>query len=354
MKTALVITTTALLGATRLAVALPLDIAAEHKAVFEAQQELFKAQEHTFQAHQRAFDAVKQIRETIPQILQFAQAAKNSPQVPEPPIDIEPFRDVVNNITWAANDKVAGIFGRPGPRKPLIVSPGEHDPKTVVALEEDLNVMARILEKTTNTRDDKKEAMGIALLSLGGPPTPRVMYLEGYGAVFMLNVKYPLLAPPKKDDQAKTNETTSSEWEQARAEVYGRADGGRFSRETKFGGPAEEFDAEQVERLKTQLIEDALVNATHIRNLKPNDFVTVVVLGGDSGKNMTLRREGRGVGDRAGYAAELEVRQLRSGERPSAGQTTMTLRVKKSDVDEFAKDKTKVDEFRKKVSIQVY
>src|SRR5436190_2491573 len=49
MKTALVITTTALLGATRLAVALPLDIAAEHKAVFEAQQELFKAQEQTFE-----------------------------------------------------------------------------------------------------------------------------------------------------------------------------------------------------------------------------------------------------------------------------------------------------------------
>ena len=96
------------------------------------------------------------------------------------------------------------------------------------------------------------------------------------------------------------------------------------------------------------------MNATHIRHLKPNDYVTIVVMGGDSGKNMTVRREARGPADRARYSAEVEVRQFHGSERPGPDPTTMTLRVKKSDVDEFAKDKTKVEEFRKKVAIQVY
>ncbi len=38
----------------------------------------------------------------------------------------------------------------------------------------------------------------------------------------------------------------------------------------------------------------------------------------------------------------------------SGAPTTMNLRVKKSDVDAFAKGKMKTEEFRKKVSVQVY
>jgi hypothetical protein len=116
-------------------------------------------------------------------------------------------------------------------------------------------------------------------------------------------------------------------------------------------GPAEEFDAERVEKLKNSLIDD-LSNATHIRDLKSDEWVTVVVTGGAArmgGGAGVVRHEGRG--SRAGAVAVNEYSKSTGSDAP---QSTMTLRAKKSDIDSFAKGKIKSEEFRKKVSVQIY
>jgi UDP-N-acetylglucosamine:LPS N-acetylglucosamine transferase len=165
-----------------------------------------------------------------------------------------------------------------------------------------------------------------------------------------LKVKYPLLPAPKPEE-TRTNETTNTEWERARQELYGVKEARNPWREQ-----AEPFDEQRVETLKTQLIDD-LVNAANIRNVKSDESIVVVVLGG--GRGATGQEQyARAVADSravtvAGGRGGGTV-SVKSSRSEGSGQTTMTLRAKKSDVDAFAKGKLKPEEFRKKVSVQVY
>src|SRR5205823_5310428 len=143
----------------------------------------------------------------------------------------------------------------------------------------DLTVMMRILEKSANAKaDGPPTAAGIALFSFTQPSSPRAFYLDGYGAMFVLNVRFPLLAPENRNSVEHTNDTSNSEWERAKDEVYGRR-GPALDEIRAKAAQGEEFNGERVEKLKDQIMDD-LVNAKNIRNLKPDDYVTVVVLGG--------------------------------------------------------------------------
>ena len=286
-------------------------------------------------------------------ILQLAQAPKQSREK-EFEAAVEDWdSDFALTTTQRTLDS---LFPRSTPRKPVVVG---GDAKSHATMEEDLNVMMRILEKATGGKSDTRPtAGGIELFAFGKSSGPRVFYLDGYGAMFVLNVKYPLLAPPAKDQQSSTNEPADTEWEKAKAEVYGRR---VATEDVRFNAAlAEEFDSQRVEDLKAQIIDD-LVNAKNIRGLKPDDYVTVVVLGGST-RSGSVRREvrspraGGGAGGRGGGAvAEIHagVFMKESASEPGA-QSTMTLRAKKSDIDALAKGTLDAEEFRKKVSVQVY
>lgn len=329
--------------------------------------------------HERVVDHLKAVRDTLvpapiidfvegfppiaiprAKILRLAQAEP----VPPPVVDVDAaaIADWANNFAAMTTERTLnGLFPRSAPRRPVLVG-GDRDVKAMPTMEEDLNVMMRILEKAAGGRDEEKpRAMGIDVFAFGrgGASTPRVFYIDDYGAMFVLNVKYPLLAPPKRDERSRTNEPTSSEWDKAREEVYGRRNA--FEELRLNAAPVEEFDDQRVENLKQQIIDD-LANATHMKSLKSDDYVTVVVVGGGSRGN-GIRREGRGAprGGRAGGAGgrggeefhgAVEVNP-ESGEALPA-QSTMTIRAKKSDIDAFAKGKLKPEEFRKKVSERVH
>jgi len=294
-------------------------------------------------------------------ILRLAQAPPGSSEKAREKAFEAAVEDWASDFALATTQRTLdGLFPRSAPRKPVVVG---GDAKSHAVMEEDLNVMMRILEKAAGGPKDESRprAGGIELFSFGKSSGPRVFYLDGYGAMFVLNVRYPLLAPPAKDDQSRTNEPANTEWEKAKEEVYGRRT--QFD-EMKFNAPAgEEFDSQRVEDLKTQLIDD-LVNAKNIRGLKSDDYVTVVVLGGGT-RGETFRREirspragaggggfGGGGGGRGGGVAVIESNF--SSSDGGGAQTTMTLRAKKSDIDALAKGKLNADEFRKKVSMQVY
>ena len=124
-------------------------------------------------------------------------------------------------------------------------------------------------------------------------------------------------------------------------------------------GSLEKYDEEKVNGLKTALLQ-ALKNASHIRSLTPEEWITVVIQGGLAmDGNILLKGAG------GGKHVEVEVRRKevrtngggavtvvkRSG---SPGETVMTLRVKKADVDALAGDKMTFDTFQKKAAIQAY
>jgi hypothetical protein len=210
--------------------------------------------------------------------------------------------------------------------------------------------MARVLDKSVDrgSHDEDRKAMGIQLWATGGGNRARNLYIEGHGAIFILNVPFPLVAPPSKPQVEEKKEAASSTWEEARNELYGREEErGPGKRKSGDKRPAPPYEAERVEDLKKDIAE-ALKNATHIRGLKDNETVTVVVQGSGSG---TIQRA-RAAGPK-GDGEDVFAFAFAPGGGGGA-RSVMTLRAKKSDIDAFAKGKTELDDFRKKVSIAAY
>ena len=112
------------------------------------------------------------------------------------------------------------------------------------------------------------------------------------------------------------------------------------------------FDPKRVENLKESLL-DSLKNAANVRGLKEDDYVTVVVRSGEGGPDTLVRRfmiDGNGPGGVATGGPE----EGEPFKQPSRSKSTLTMRVKKADIDAFAKGKLDTDGFRKKVSTALY
>ena len=103
------------------------------------------------------------------------------------------------------------------------------------------------------------------------------MYVDGYGAFFFLNANYPLPASSTENDSDKS-QTPANEWEQTKREMS-EPQIGEFSFELgPSGSRTEDFKPEKVEELKTRVV-SALTNAVHIKQLRGDEYVTVIVTG---------------------------------------------------------------------------
>lgn len=279
-------------------------------------------------------------------------------------------QELHNNFTYAA--------GTSRGNRSLVITTSEPDPVANANAEEDLAIMSRILRKAVGSSQDERRVrpMGIDVDGsvFGSASGARNIYLDGYGALFLLSVRYPLIGAPEKPEESKAKDTTSDAWKEARdEELQSRPGGGGSGGFSQWptvwidsGRPAEDFDADKVEKLKTSLFE-SLKNATHIRALKPNDFVTVVVQGGEATRMESAKRKpvtaavGKPVPSPAdsdnkapGAAPSKVVLKTSRSRGASLGETVMTIRVKKSDADAFAQGKLDLDAFRKKATVQTY
>ena len=262
-------------------------------------------------------------------------------------------------------DYIVATGGSHAARQNLVIPKDGPDAKYLAEIEDDLVVMAHILEKAVSSRDDASRAMGIAIYSgFGATPAPQNLYIEGYGAVFLLNVNYPLLPPPPAKEAAETKDDTSSEWEEARREVSQPADPASNYRLaqtiTRLDAIGEKYDADKVDDLKNNLL-TALKNASHIRRLKSDESVTIVVTSSSSSpSSQTLRADkatqgggsyGHGFGRSSGNFGSWTA--FGSDHSDSRG-TRLILRAKKSDLDAFQKDKLNLEDLRKKASLIIY
>ena len=318
--------------------------------------------------------------------------------------------------SWSAGYSFDGTAGRSD--RALVIRFSDTDAKTLSASEEDLNIMARILDKAIFPgADAPPQAMGVTLINLANSSGVKSFQIEGFGPVFLLNVDFPLMGPPAKTDETENKEPSNSTWDEAKRELYGQPGGGNGG----FGQRVrpEPFDAARVEKLKDALL-DALKNASNMRNVKSDEYVTLVVTGHAAG--MVRFRGGSGGGGGGGGGgfgggggAGLQGGEIRIPGSPSprspvggtggggmfgftargggggggggfggglpgstqaspgaapggvggrvflsgvagraARAVTMTIRAKKSDIDTFAKGKMNLDEFRKKAVITIY
>jgi hypothetical protein len=250
---------------------------------------------------------------------------------------------------------------------PVVVQFSASDPSRIQEMSEDLDVMTHIIDRTLSedvADDSPPDKMGIKMYVTGSSRSVRALYVEDFGALFMIKVNFPLQGPPAEDEKVP-EKTADSEWERARRELLGEPDPGGWPYIS--GSAAVDFDPKRVDAMKKLLIR-ALKNATNVRHLKGSEVVSLSVFGGaprvqmQASKNTprpTVTTRPRTSSSGGAYAGsgygigEITVytQLAASGGVPG---TVLTLRVKKSDIDAFAKGDIDEDAFTKAITFNSY
>ncbi len=214
------------------------------------------------------------------------------------------------------------------------------------ALVEDLTIMSRILQKSLADGYlwPEMSAADSLIINLtmpsqnAGPRVffplsrrPKPMYVSGYGALFFLQVDFPLVPPAEQQEQAGAEEGDPV-WSEARRMLYEPPRTGLPAN----AAPRESYREDKVTLLRGRLIE-LLRHAANIRTLDPNDSITIVV---------------RGPAAENGRPAQDAFTTL-PNEAP-CGRTVLTLRASKADIDLYAKGQLDPAQFEQRVQITNY
>ena len=253
---------------------------------------------------------------------------------------------------------------------PILLQFDSADPVASQHLEEDLTIMSHILDQALERglgEDTPPSKMGVPLTYTSGSRSSRALYLAGVGPVFMIKVNMALMAAPPAPEKASHN-PVDNEWESARREVIDN--GGKNTLTIATAAPDSRFDAEQVEALQQTLL-GALKNASNIRGLKPDDFVTIAVFGQPMPVSIvTIETRGtqNSATDHLANGQKVAARGNKSSRKSSTGTlisapnlppvaqrgTVLTMRAKIADVHEFAQGKSDAEAFAKKVTTTTY
>jgi len=239
----------------------------------------------------------------------------------------------------------------------LVIPSVEMKAEELSAIMEDLNVMSRILDKKLGWLIPAAEQLGEVyfhrMLSRNDKRVTEAIYLGGFGAMFLTSVNFPLSPPPELKEEKKDEEDVDSVWSQTKREIYSPEDARGYTQWTDIGKirrrqqvQVPEYDAEKAEELKRTLTK-TLKHAANIRVLKGDEWVTIVVKGSAPAAvaritNARLLEDGKII---------TRVSKKNSG---SSSPTFLTIRAKKSDIDEFAKNELDDAEFHKKTQIITY
>jgi len=300
---------------------------------------------------------------------------------------------------------IPSAIGRTGSRRILVVPAADIEPEELAGTVEDLYVFSYILD------DRFKEPRMIqgVFRDFGDffgrdNRETEAIYMQDYGAVFMMEVDYTFTPVAQTQEQAEdeTAEDGDPTWQQTRERIFS----GRRRINRTQAGPDE---GRMVEELKAELIR-TLKHAKNIRNLMPDEWVILSVTGrgpqsgmgmmggfGGYGQSSTRFRassssrvSGYGGGGMGGYGGSAAsggfggsaigggyggggMGGYGSGMMGGRGEmyggsemmgsmggyaetgipqaTIMTIRVKKTDVDAFAEGEMTFEKFRQKVQI---
>ena len=297
----------------------------------------------------------------------------------------------------------APMLGRTGGRKVLVIPDSDVKPEELDAITQDLQVMSYILdEKFKEIREDEGLFVDFGDFFRRDSRDTEAIYLDGYGALFLMEVNFAFTPPPKAQEQEleETAEDVDPTWQRARQKMFSPEEPmmGRMRRIRSRKGDG----AVRLKQLSTELIK-TLKHAANIRNLKQDEWVIFTVFGKSrqygglyedyyrsaaprsriSGRRRSSSSEGGGlaggfggsysaaggsVSYPGGYASSsaggygggmmgggmmgaMEYGEfgMEYGETGSNSLTAMTVRAKKSDVDAFAKGELDFEQFQQKV-----
>jgi len=205
----------------------------------------------------------------------------------------------------------------------------------------DLNIMSRILDNKLGRTQrsphfDQLVELGYSVGRLGsrGATQIQAMYVQGYAAMFFLNLDFPL-SPPAQEHTEKVKESADPVWEETKAAMMASDRDLGLEYMHQRDAAARQYDKDEVEQLKTDLVK-TLRHAANIRNLKPDESVILVVAG---------TRPGLVVAEHGDEPHRYQY--IQSDAQP----LILTIRAKKADVDAYAAGKTDYDQFRQRSQI---
>jgi len=245
------------------------------------------------------------------------------------------------------------LLGHSGGRAVLVVPAAELKPEDLAEITEDMTVMSRIFEnKLSQARLSTARAslfIGFDPFSVHNSGTVEAVYLEGYAALFLMKVSFPLSPSPEEKEEKKTEEVEDTDplWTQMRQEIYAPEEADR--RRRADDRPEEKYDAEKVEEMKGTLVK-TLKHATNIRTLKPDQLVILTVIGDQSQSAITMTRSYVFSGRSRGRSSGVVLPEP-GAEAGSFLPTVLTICAKKSDIDAFAKGELSFDQFRQRTKI---
>jgi hypothetical protein len=293
----------------------------------------------------------------------------------------------------------AGVAGTPNRETIGAVSTlcfKEPDPKALSETTEDVAVLSLLLSRNLEhafAADGADYKLGIPMLLTGKQPVG-ASYIQGFGAILKIQVRFPVVPPPDGAEEAQT-EKNGSEWEQARRELLTDEND-----ETAYLGPHSEgysapkreghgYEAKLVETLKKRVLA-LLRNASNLRHVEGDEWIIVKIVGTPNPAKQIRRVATRndqvsdpstspkankpnapteiGGPDDGAAANAVPGKKSRkhSGSnvrtatavaetaQASSRSTIMTLRVKKSATDAFAAGTLSQEEFIKHAEVAAY
>jgi hypothetical protein len=224
-------------------------------------------------------------------------------------------------------------------RKVFIVPTAEIEIEDYVAIEKDMEVMSLIFDRALR----KPQMIGGVFTVLEDffgrdSHVTEAIYLEGYGVLFFMEVKFPLFGPSesKQEEAPKEGEGHVDEiWKRAEQELYSPQELNR----DRSSDSNREYDAEKVESLKSTLI-TVLKHAANIKALKSDEFVVLTIFG----------RAPRPVRSISPYGRSFDTtKNLRAKAIPVG--TVVDIRAKKADIDAYSKGEHDFEGFKERIQI---
>jgi hypothetical protein len=267
----------------------------------------------------------------------------------------------------------AGSFNTFGSRTDnmLVIPTEEMKTEDLLTINEDMNVMSQIFKNVLSP--EVKATLGsMSLIGDRWVTTPSYgwfmdrdnntltsIYLQNYGALFLIKVDFPLSAPSETQEQPAEpdRQDVDMTWEQTRQQIY-QPQQVASTTSVNTRGPDAKYDAQRIENLKTTLIK-VLKHAVNIRALKPDESVILRIAGtgqsiniinvAKNGDSSIINYEYNGIRRFVIISGDLEdyIKSLSS-------PTVILIRAKKSDIDAFAKGEQDMEQFRQRVQIISY
>ncbi|UCG57516.1 MAG: hypothetical protein JSU70_21950 [Phycisphaerales bacterium] len=235
-----------------------------------------------------------------------------------------------------------------GAGKVVLIPSAQTQPEQLATLAEDMGIMCRLLDGKVSEANPGTEAGHFlldVLRSKQSNPFPDFfgsdsyategMYVDGYGALFLVRVNFPLTAPAEAEPATEAPEEPDQLWAETKRRMYSP------DYKEKRKSTAEAYDALRVEKLKGVLTH-AMKHAANIRHLGPEDWVTIAVRGAEPTVEPAVV---------SSHSGRYSRRVLLS---PSEGSSVLTIRARRAAIEAFFKKDLTYEQFQKQTQTLTY